>query len=130
LEAVDDLQRMKEREPLLSFSERRERDLFELRRREHPVLVQESTDRTITLGDASCEFVESIAPTVPVTSTPFMADSDPMSGAAFAATNGTAVQFRIHASIPLMSACSDDPLGGAATCMFSSLHRVVCMNDP
>jgi hypothetical protein len=114
----------------LGLSNRRERDLLELRRGEHPVLVQKSTDHPITLGDASCQLEESIGTSTPATRTTLTTDSDSMSGAAFAATSGTAVQFRIHAFIPSMSACSDDPPGGAATCMFSSFRRVVCMNDP
>jgi hypothetical protein len=114
----------------LSLSERRERDLFNLGRREHAMLVQESTDRPITLGDASRQLVEAIVPTLPITSRRDTADDDLMTRAAFAATSGTAVHFRIHAFIPLMSACSDDPSGGATTCLFGSLHRVVCMNDP
>jgi hypothetical protein len=93
------------------------------------MLVQESTDRPITLGDASRQLVEAIVPTLPTTSRRDTTDDDLVSGAAFAATSGTAVHFGIHAFIPLMSACRDDPFGGAMTCMFSSLHRVVCMND-
>jgi hypothetical protein len=94
------------------------------------VLVQESTDHPITLGNATRQLEESIGTSTPAMRTRLMTDSGSMSGAAFAATSGTAVQFRIHALSLPMSACGDDPLGGATSCVFSSFRRVVCMNDP
>jgi len=96
-----------------------------------PTVEGEGVDRCpVSFGDTSRQLVEAIVPAIPITSMTFMTDSDFMSRAAFAATSGTAVRLRIHAFLPPMSASSDDPSGGATTCLFGSLQRVVCMNDP